>query len=123
MEVRTLDLPLSGFGAAPRSARVEIACLGAGDRVRRAGGIFLVFLAVAVIGLPIPIVHFGLVPGALLTGTVLAAMRLRQGEIFRAAHGVCPFCEAEQDFAVAGPYSLPKELHCAACHRELTLGR
>jgi hypothetical protein len=121
MEVRALDLPLKGFGAPATRARVKLAVLSKADRLRRAGIIFGWFLIAALIAVPIPLVHFVLVPGALLLGIGLAAGRLRQGEIFRQVEGRCPFCGAEQSFTVMGRFRLPKTLHCATCRRELVL--
>jgi hypothetical protein len=73
------------------------------------------------IAIPIPLVHFILVPSALLLGIVLAFTRLRQHEIFRAANGRCPFCKTNQSFTVMGSFSLPKKLHCESCQRQLLL--
>jgi len=121
MQTRTLDLSLDAFGAAPTPARVEIAVLSPGERLKRAGLAFGALLAVALIALPIPLVHFVLVPAALLGAVGLAVVRLRQPEIFRSVEGTCPLCAAGQTFSVMGRFRLPKTLHCAACHRELTL--
>lgn len=121
MEVRALELPLKGFGAPASQARVELAVLSRAERLRRAGLILGWFLLVALIAIPIPIVHFVLVPGSLILGIVLATGSLRHGELFRQAHGSCPFCGAEQSFTVMGRFRLPKTLHCATCHRALVL--
>jgi hypothetical protein len=121
MEVRALEVPLRGFGVQPSHARVEFATLTLSDRLKRAATIFGLGLLLALIAIPIPLVHFILVPGALLLGTVLAAARLSQGDIFRGAHGRCPFCAADQSFTVMGRFRLPKKLFCASCQRELVL--
>ena len=121
MELRALELRLKGFGAPATRARVELAELSRTERLRRAGMIFLWFLLVALVAIPIPLVHFVLVPGALLLGIVLAVRRLGQGEIFREVQGRCPFCGAEQSFQVMGRFRLPKTLHCSSCGRELVL--
>jgi hypothetical protein len=121
MEVRALELPLRGFGVRSSHARVEFATLSMRDRLQRAAAVFGLSLVLALIAVPIPIVHFVLVPGALLLGVILAAARLRQREIFRSAHGQCPFCATDQSFTVMGRFRLPKGLHCASCHRELIL--
>lgn len=122
MELRTIDVPLKGFGAAPNSARLDIATLNGRDRLKRAATVLAIFLAIAVIAIPIPLVHFGLVPGALLLGLVFFWVRLGQREVFQGAEGTCPFCGTEQEFPLMGRLRLPKEVHCASCHRSLTLG-
>jgi hypothetical protein len=119
--VRTLDLQLHGFGAPSSPARAEVAELTGKDRMKRAAVVFGAFIAVAIVALPIPIVHFVLVPGGLLLAVVLGALRLREGSIFRGADGRCPFCGTEQHFALTGRFRLPKDLHCINCKRRLVL--
>ena len=123
METRSLELPLRGPGAEPRTALVEIGILDPADRLKRAGLAFGAGLAVAVIAVPIPIVHLILVPGALLIGTVLGARRLGQGETFRGAAGCCPYCGTQQQFTLLGRFRLPKTIYCSTCQRELYLDR
>ena len=122
MEARVLELPLTGFGAAPTTARVELDILSRGDRLKRSAAIFGLGLLAALIALPIPLVHFVFVPGAVLAGAVLSIRRLHQGEIFRSASGPCPYCATEQSFTVLGRFTLPKRLYCEACHQQLVLG-
>ena len=121
MTTRTLNVPLKGFGAPASDASVQLAVLDPGDRVKRAAVVFLAFLLVAVGAIPIPLVHFVLVPLALLLGLGFGANRLRQREIFRAVEGRCPFCGTQQTFTVMGRFHLPKRLHCGNCQRELEL--
>ena len=121
MTTRTLNVPLKGFGAPATDAEVQLAVLDPGDRVKRAAVVFLAFLLVAVGAIPIPLVHFVLVPLALLLGFGFGTNRLRQREIFRHVEGRCPFCGTEQTFSVMGPFRLPKRLHCGNCQRELEL--
>ena len=121
MQIRHVALSLEGFGAPPSPATVEVAVLSPGERARRAALGFGALVAVALIALPIPLVHFVLVPAALIGAVVFAAARLRQGEIFRSAEGGCPLCGERQSFSVMGRYRVPRTLHCAACHRELQL--
>ena len=122
MEARLLELPLTGFGIEPTTAQVELDVLSRSDRLKRSAAILGAGLLAALIALPIPLVHFVFVPGALLAGIVLAVARLRQGQIFRSARGRCPYCATEQSFTVLGRFRLPKRLHCEACHQQLVLG-
>jgi hypothetical protein len=120
---RTLELRLHGFGAPAAPARAEIADLALADRFKRAAVIFGAFVAVAIIALPIPIVHFMLVPGGLLLAVLLGGLRLRENAIFRDVSGGCPFCGTQQHFPLFGRFRLPKDVHCANCGRKLTLER
>jgi hypothetical protein len=121
MTVRTLHVPLKGFGAPATDAAVELAVLDPTDRLKRSAMVFGAFFIVAVGAIAIPLVHFVLVPAALLLGIGLGANRLRQREIFRGVEGRCPFCGTQQTFTVMGPFRLPKRLHCGSCQRELEL--
>jgi hypothetical protein len=121
MELRSLELPLRAFGAEATAARVELDILSPADRLKRAATILGVSVIAAAIALPIPLVHFVFVPGALVAGIVMSLVRLRQGEIFRSANGRCPYCGVEQGFTVMGRFRLPKKLYCQACQRQLML--
>lgn len=121
MEVREIPVQVKGFGAPPTTAVVDIAVLSGADRMKRAGLTLGVSLVVALVALPIPLVHFILVPGSLLAGFILAGNRLTQSEIFRRAVGRCPFCGTDQAFSIMGRFRLPKSAHCVSCGRELSL--
>jgi hypothetical protein len=121
MHIRSLELPLRGPGAEPRTARVEIGILEPADRVRRAAVAFGAGLAAASLAAFIPIVHFVLVPAALLLGLAIGVRRLGQGRTFRGGAGACPYCAAPQQFTLLGRFHLPKTVYCSACQRELYL--
>jgi hypothetical protein len=121
MEVRSVDLPLKGFGAPSTSAHIELLDLSLTDRLKRAAIIFGLGVALALIALPIPLVHFVLVPAALLLGGVLALIRLRQKQIFHSVQGNCPFCGTHQRFSIMGKFKLPKQINCGSCQRQLLL--
>jgi hypothetical protein len=118
---RSLELRLHGFGAPTAPARAEIAELAPVDRLKRAAVVFGAFIAVAIVALPIPIVHLMLVPGALLLAFILGGLRLREDAIFRDVSGGCPFCGTQQHFPLFGQFRLPKDVHCSSCGRKLTL--
>jgi hypothetical protein len=118
---RTIGLQVKGFGAPPADARAEVADLSPAERLKRAAVVFGAFIAVAVIALPIPIVHFVVVPAGLLLAVTMGAWRLRESVVFRSVEGRCPLCGVEQRFPVLGRYRLPRTVDCQHCHRRLTL--
>jgi hypothetical protein len=123
VDTRSLTLPLKGFGCAPTQAKVVVVRLTLRQRVARAGSVAGAGLLAALIALPIPLVHFVLVPGALVTGLTLGALRVRQREIFESAEAPCPFCGTAQRLGLAGrAFRLPRTVHCRHCGRELDLG-
>ena len=122
MDIRSLTAHLKGFGAEPTPAEIVVESLSPRQRLGRAAAMAGLGLAAALIALPIPLVHFVLVPGSLLLGGILGAMRLSQRQIFRSAEGPCPFCGTRQKLGLAGKtFRLPRRLHCGSCGRELDL--
>ncbi len=115
--------PLSGFGASPSVARLEIRTLTGPERFRRAAMAPLMGLGIAIAVLPIPIVHLAVPPVALLGGIVLGFRRAGQRELIATAEGPCPFCSTEQTLGLNGAvYRLPRNLKCRSCLRLLTIG-
>ncbi len=121
MTTRTIELKLTGFGTPPGEARAEVAELSAPERLKRAAIVFGAFLGVSLVALPIPIVHFVVVPGGILLAFIMGSVRLGQNTIFRGVEGRCPFCGTEQQFTLFGRFRLPREVHCAKCQRRLIL--
>ena len=122
MDAHSLSATLRGFGAPPTDADVTVETLTLRRRLTRAGTAAGLGLAAALIALPIPLVHFVLVPGSLLLGSILGAIRLGQREIFVSAEGPCPFCGTRQKLGLAGrAFRLPRRIHCSHCSRELDL--
>jgi hypothetical protein len=122
MSTRALTASLKGFGAPPTAAEVVVEHLTPRRRLTRAGTVAGLGLLAAAIALPIPLVHFVLVPGSLLLGAILGGMRLSQREIFQSAEGPCPFCGTRQRLGLAGKtFRLPRRANCVSCGRELDL--
>ena len=121
-ERRELSATLRGFGASPTAATVVVERLTTRARVLRAATVVALGLGAAAIALPIPIVHFVLVPGSILLGLILGGVRLTQREIVHRAEGPCPFCGTVQRLGLAGKsFRLPRRIHCSSCARELDL--
>ena len=124
MSTRSLTVPLAGFGCAPTEAQVTVESLSLRARLARGAAVTGAGLALAVIALPIPLVHFVMVPAALLLGITFGAIRLGHREIFSSAEGTCPFCGTQQRLGLAGRvFRLPRRVFCRNCRRELDLGR
>ena len=123
MNTRSLTVALTGFGIPPTQATVVVARLTLRERVARSARVVGAGLIAALIALPIPLVHFVFVPGAVLTGLTLGVIRAQQREIFESAEGPCPYCGTAQRLGLAGrTYRLPRVVHCHNCGRQLDLG-
>jgi len=120
---RTITLPLSCFGRPPSRAEVLIRGLSLGERLRRAGLVLGAGIGVAVIALPIPIVHLVLPPVALALGIIGGARRLSRREVFQLAEAECPYCGTRQRLNLAGAsFRLPQDVTCIQCLQLLSLG-
>jgi len=123
VNTRSLTVALTGFGIPPTQATVVVARLTLRERVARSARVVGAGLIAALIALPIPLVHFVFVPGAVLTGLTLGVIRAQQREIFESAEGPCPYCGTAQRLGLAGrTYRLPRVVHCHNCGRQLDLG-
>jgi len=122
MSLRQVHPSIHGFGVKPSRATIEVETLSGRDRLRRGAIAPLIGLGVAILVLPIPIVHFAVPPMAILGGVLLGLRRLLQREIITAARGPCPFCGTEQTLGLSGStYRLPRDLKCRDCLQLLTL--
>ena len=122
MTSREVRLQLTGFGARPTVATIEVRALTGGERIRRAAIAPLAGLGIAILVLPIPVVHFAVPPVALISGVVFGFRRVAQRELVAAGHGACPFCGTEQTLGMNGTaYRLPRDLKCHSCLRPITL--
>ena len=111
-----------GIGTAPVLASVESRRLTGRQRVRRGALGPVLGVGVAIIVLPIPIVHLIVPPVALVGGVIIGIRRMLQCELFVSVRGPCPCCGVEQSFGLSGaPYRLPQSLKCHACLQLLTL--
>jgi hypothetical protein len=123
MSNRSITVPLKGFGCAATEAQVVVKSLSIRDRLLRSGAVIAAGFIVAAIALPIPIVHFVLVPMGLLLGLAFGLTRLRHREVFSLAEGDCPCCGTHQRLGLAGRvFRLPRRVFCRNCQRELDLG-
>lgn len=107
----------SGEGVAERGRPTRA------ERGKRAGIMLLVGLGVALLFLPIPLIHlFGLF--FFLVVALLAGQRLMTGAVLRSARGTCGSCGREGRYFVGlgwRPFRLPVKTSCPHCAIALTL--
>jgi hypothetical protein len=112
---------LSAFGAPPQPADVWVETLGPGRRAGRALVALAACWGLAFPAVFLPVAHFVLVPGLLLAGPVLAALRLREGRRLVEIRGACPRCGVRQQFRPGGRLRPRRTIDCPRCHSDLTL--
>lgn len=122
MQTREAHLPMSGWGSPKTEAALTIAALTPRERLRRGLMAPLIGLGIAILVLPIPVVHFMVPPLAILGGIVLGFKRAMTKEVILSAHGPCPFCGTSQTLGLNGTaYKMPRTLHCRACRKEFSI--
>lgn len=122
MQTREAHLPMSGWGTANTEAALTIASLTPRERLRRGVMAPLIGLGIAILVLPIPVVHFMVPPLAILGGIVMGFKRAATKEIILSAHGPCPFCGTSQTLGLNGTaYSMPRNLHCRNCRKAFSI--
>lgn len=90
-------------------------------RVTRAGAVFGLCFAFAFLGLFVPLMHLILPPTLLLTGLVLAALRLRERVSFVELRGFCPRCREDTVVAASGPFKDKRAIRCHQCAEKMTI--
>ena len=120
-----LPVEVHASGAAPAAGQLVIEHPSRGRRVREAILMVLGGAVLAVVLLPVPIIHLVGI-GLFLTISVLAVRRVGAPAVIRSAHGTCPRCHAEGPFFVGfgrKRLQLPITTSCGKCAFPLTLHR
>jgi hypothetical protein len=112
---------LTVFGAQPEAAVATVRRRSFAWRSSRAGLALGIAWLLAFPAIFFPVAHFVLVPGLLIGGVVLAAIRLREDRTLARVEGVCPRCRSTLDLAPGGRFRLPRRVQCIHCRNALTL--
>jgi hypothetical protein len=114
---------LEAWRGGPQTPGVAVLAIPDGSSRLRSAGIALgLGVLLALVFLPIPIVHFAGVPLALLGGLVIAARRLAPGARLRTIRGACPHCGHEQSFYLGPSWKrggVSRQLVCERCAQTL----
>jgi hypothetical protein len=116
-----VPVTLGVFGATPTKAVAIVHRRSLASRAGRAGLALGVAWLLAFPAIFLPVLHFVLVPGLVVGGVVLAAMRLREDRTLARVRGVCPRCVAPLDLTPGGRFRLQRTVQCLHCRNELTL--
>ncbi len=116
-----LSVQATSFGSEPVRMTAAVTTFDRRARLRRAAGIFGLFLLGALLTLPVPVLHLLAPPAFLIAGFVLAGRRLRQKLAVGEIVGACPACGAPQQLPAPQPPRLPATLPCPGCGEFLKL--
>ncbi len=119
-ESRTEQFVLTGYGDSTTAGEATVVHFDRAERVARAGKGLAMAWGAALASVFIPVAHFLLVPGFLLTGLAVFVKRTRRRAVVDTVRGSCPDCRHEQAFDTSSVWHLPMHLTCANCHRLLT---
>ncbi|AGH94983.1 hypothetical protein [Pseudobdellovibrio exovorus] len=92
------------------------------SRIKRSTQVFLIFFLSGILSILIPVLHFVLVPGLILTAFVMAYLKFKEVAVIDLSGGLmCPECQSNID---EKKISFKKEevrarLHCFGCGQGL----
>lgn len=109
------------FGAQATQGVATVLSRSFGSRVRRAALALGATWLLAFPAIFLPVLHFVLVPGLIIGGMVLGAVRLREDRTLARLRGTCPRCRMALDLTPGGRFRLPRSAQCLRCKNQLTL--
>jgi hypothetical protein len=120
-DLTRVPVTLEVFGANPVPATAVVRHRSIASRLGRAGVGLAIAWLLAFPAIFLPVLHFVLVPGFVIGGLVLAAVRLREDSTLARVEGTCPRCRAALDVTPGGRFRLPRSVQCPHCRNTLTL--
>ena len=124
-ESAAIPVEVHASGGPPAGGELVVEHPSRSRRIREAALMILGGAVLAVVLLPVPIIHLVGI-GLFLTILVLAVRRVGAPAVIRSAHGTCPKCGAEGAFFVGfgrKQLRLPISTSCGKCAYPLTLTR
>lgn len=91
------------------------------DRVKRALSVLGLLWLAAGISVFIPIAHWGLVPGFLIAGPVVAFGRYKMEQAMEKVTGSCPNCQDDVTIELEAGDQLPMWTYCPNCNHSVQL--
>jgi hypothetical protein len=120
-DLTEVPVTLSAFGALATSGVATVQHRSLASRAGRAGLALGIAWLLAFPAVFLPVAHFVLVPGLIIGGVVLAAIRLAETRTLARVRGICPRCKTTLDLSPGGRHRLPRLVQCVRCRNELTL--
>ncbi len=118
-QIRDVVVQVRGQGGLTTQATLHIASLTDRARFMRATRTSALLFGLAVVSLPIPPIHWILVPGFLIAAIVSFFVRIRTDELLE-GHVTCPKCHGAFDVE-SQPPSWPLDQTCHHCKAQLVV--
>ncbi len=110
-------------GGPTTSGRATVGASSAGARVLKALRTVGLGLVVAIVLLPVPVIHLAGI-GIFVACLGIAVWQVRPGLRVRTVEGPCPHCGQSQRYWLGlnvGPMKFPRETSCENCAKALTI--
>lgn len=123
-DVRAVKVSLSTSDAPPTSVPGSLTVFHPPRRMLRAGVVMLIFVGMAALLIPVPIVHLIGIPLVLIVGMLVAFRTLRTVARLAPTHLACPKCGARNNVGGGLGYRTetgPIDRACESCRRPLEL--
>lgn len=121
---RTVVLQLTEWGSGPIGpAEARVGHVSLGRRLMRGAIPVAIAMVLALLILPIPLMHLAGIP-LLALGVYFSVRNARAREVFLGASGTCPSCHSQTKLFVGfgkPPFKLPVKTSCSSCGRNLML--
>ncbi len=115
MSAREVQVRLEVKGSPSTSGTAKVVTLTVGERAKSALKLWGTAVLIALPCVAIPLMHFILPPAIFITGTVLAILRFKQGEVLADLTAPCPTCGAVGKLQTNGAVRDGRPLHCDGC--------
>lgn len=121
---RPVQVTLTATGADPSSGPGRLTVFSPGRRMVRAAVVLFLFVGLAAMLIPIPVIHLVGIPLMLVIGLVTAVRTVGREARLDRMHLGCPKCGARND--LGGGLGLPNATgpfarSCSSCRRGLTM--
>lgn len=114
-QVETVTVSVNADARSPREGRYEFVSFDHRDRLRRAIGGWAGCWLVGAIAIPIPIVHFIMVPAMAILGPILGFIRYRADRASRSVNVKCPICNQDVVKRLDASDRIPLYTYCPQC--------
>jgi hypothetical protein len=116
----TIPISITSHSGDPTSGEVIVEEYTPGQRRRRALKILAVWWGLAILFIPVPPIHFVVVPLFLVCGPIFATFARRQYSKIISGSAICPLCKKSFEVVKNTP-RWPMDDVCTNCHQHVEI--